>query len=201
MSTDCTWPPFVTGMILAGGRATRMQGRDKGLIMVAGRPLIRHVIDRLQPQVDELLINANRSLDDYRRFGFPVFSDARPDFQGPLSGMLAGLRRIDADGWLVCVPCDAPQLPRDLVARFCRALTPDDRLAVADDGHWLQPAFCMLHASLADSLDAWLAEGGRKTGEWLRRQQAVRVDFSDQADAFTNLNSPDDLQHYQENAC
>ncbi len=197
MRTDLQNSRFVTGIILAGGRATRMQGLDKGLIELQQHPLIQHVIDRLQPQVDEIRINANRSFDNYRQFGFPIFKDANQDFQGPLSGMLQGLRQLPEHAdWIVCVPCDAPQLPTDLVARFSQALGNRDFLAVADDGKWMQPTFCMLHRSLADSLENYIASGGRKTGDWLRRENAVRVDFSDQPSAFVNLNSQGDLHQY-----
>ncbi len=195
MPKDLPTSQDVTGVILAGGRATRMQGQDKGLIELQGKMLIQHVINRLQPQLDKIYINANRSLDDYRQFGFPVFSDANQDFQGPLSGMLQGLRQI-TQGWIVCVPCDAPLLPQDLVARFCQSLGKKHNLAVADDGKWLQPTFCMLHSSLADSLEKYIAAGGRKTGDWLQREKAVRVDFSEQKQAFVNINSADDLHHY-----
>ncbi|HEB55413.1 MAG TPA: molybdenum cofactor guanylyltransferase MobA [Gammaproteobacteria bacterium] len=191
---------FIIGIILAGGRARRMQGQDKGLIELQQQPLIQHVIHRLQPQVATIRINANRNLDRYQRFGFPVFTDARQDFQGPLSGMLQGLHQLEAESaeWIVCVPCDAPQLPLDLVARFSRALAENDRAAVADDGQWMQPTFCMLHRSLSDSLARYIAHGGRKTGDWLRQENAVPVDFSDQAAAFANINSHDDLQRYIE---
>lgn len=190
----------IRGVILAGGQATRMQGRDKGLIELQQQPLIQHVINRLQPQVSELRINANRNLSAYRQFGFPVFSDANQDFQGPLSGMLQGLRQsgTEPSGWIVCVPCDAPLLPPDLVARFCQSLGENDYLAVADDGKWMQPTFCMLHCSLADSLEQYIASGGRKTADWLRQENAVRVDFSDQRLAFANINSNEDLQRYLE---
>ena len=201
MRTDLQNSRYITGIILAGGRATRMQGQDKGLIELQQQALIQHVIDRLQPQVDEIRINANRSFEHYRQFGFPVFNDANQDFQGPLSGMLQGLRQIGAEpeehaDWIVCVPCDAPKLPADLIVRFSQALGNRDFLAVADDGKWMQPTFCMLHRSLADSLENYIADGGRKTGDWLRQEKAIRVDFSDQPSAFVNLNSPEDLHHY-----
>jgi len=205
MRTDLQDIHLITGIILAGGRATRMQGRDKGLIELYKQPLIQHVITRIQPQVGKIRINANRNLDDYRQFGFPVFSDANQDFQGPLSGMLQGLRQLkpqhsgsERSGWIVCVPCDAPLLPPDLVARFCQSLGENDYLAVADDGKWMQPTFCMLHCSLADSLEQYIADGGRKTADWLHQENAVRVDFSDQQAAFANINSDEDLQRYRE---
>ncbi len=191
---------FIAGIILAGGRASRMQGRDKGLIELQNQALIQHVIDRFQIQVTTLRINANRNLERYQRFGFPVFSDARQDFQGPLSGMLQGLQQLESEqaDWIVCVPCDAPQLPLDLVTRFSQALAKKDVAAVAHDGKWIQPTFCMLHRSLSDSLTNYLAHGGRKTADWLRQENAVQVDFSDQPTAFANINSRDDLQHYLE---
>lgn len=200
MRADLQDNHVVSGIILAGGQAIRMQGRDKGLIEVQQQPLIQHVINRLQPQVSEIRINANRNLDAYRQFGFPVFSDANQDFQGPLSGILQGLRQPGSErsGWIVCVPCDAPLLPPDLVLRFCQSLGENDYLAVADDGKWMQPTFCMLHCSLADSLENYIANGGRKTGGWLRQENAVRVDFSDQQTAFANINSNEDLQRYLE---
>ncbi len=192
--------PFIIGIILAGGRASRMQGQDKGLIELQQQPLIQHVIDRFQIQVAAIQINANRNLERYRRFGFPVFSDARQDFQGPLSGMLQGLHQLETEAadWIVCVPCDAPQLPLDLVSRLSQALGEKDVVAVADDGKWMQPAFCMLHCSLSARLERYITRGGRKTGDWLRQEHAVRVDFSDQPAAFTNINSRDDLQRYLE---
>lgn len=200
MHADFQNKHFVTGIILAGGQASRMQGRDKGLIALQGEPLIQHVIERLQPQLNEIRINANRNLDEYRQFGLPVFSDANQDFQGPLSGILQGLRELESgtSDWMVCVPCDAPRLPQDLVARFCQSLDENDFLAVADDGEWIQPTFCMLHRSLANSLENYITDGGRKTGDWLRQENALRVDFSDQKEAFVNINSADDLQQYTE---
>ncbi len=192
--------PFIIGIILAGGRANRMQGQDKGLVELQRQPLIQHVIDRFQPQVAAIQINANRNLEHYRHFGFPVFSDARQDFQGPLSGMLQGLRQLETEpaNWIVCVPCDAPQLPLDLVSRLSQALAKKGFVAVADDGKWMQPTFCMIHRSLTASLESYIACGGRKTGDWLRQENAVRADFSDQPMAFANINSRDDLQDYIE---
>ncbi|WP_421246287.1 molybdenum cofactor guanylyltransferase MobA [Aeromonas sanarellii] len=189
-------PAFpVSAVILAGGRATRMGGDDKGWVPLAGTPLIEHVLERLRPQVDEVLINANRSEDRYRQLA-PVIRDQHADFQGPLAGMLAGLAAARHD-WVLFVPCDGPALPRDLMARFRAAVTPDTELVVAHDGEHLQPVIALLHRALLPSLRQALAEGERKTGAWFARHRMAVVPFADQPDAFVNLNSPDELAAWE----
>lgn len=185
----------VSAVVLAGGRATRMGGADKGWVELAGRPLIDHVLDRLRPQVDEILINANRSQARYQALA-PVIGDDNPDYLGPLAGMQAGLAAARHD-WVLFVPCDGPALPRDLMARFRAALTPETELVVAHDGDWLQPVVALLHKSLLPSLSAALAEGERKIDIWFARHQMAVVSFADQPDAFINLNSPDELAAYE----
>ncbi|HHQ4599305.1 TPA: molybdenum cofactor guanylyltransferase MobA [Aeromonas veronii] len=188
--------PFpVSAVILAGGRATRMGGEDKGWVELAGRPLIVHVLERLHPQVDEILINANRSHDRYQALA-PVISDDNRDYLGPLAGMQAGLAAARHD-WVLFVPCDGPALPPDLMSRFRAALTPDTELVVAHDGDWLQPVVALLHTSLLPSLSAALAGGERKIDIWFARHNMVVVSFADQPDAFINLNSPDELAAYE----
>ena len=186
--SDPTFP--VSAVILAGGRATRMGGDDKGWVPLAGQPLIVHVLERLRPQVDEVLINANRSEDRYRQLA-PVIGDAQADFQGPLAGMQAGLAAACHD-WVLFVPCDGPALPRDLMARFRAALTPQTELVVAHDGEHLQPVVALL-----PSLQLALAEGERKTGAWFARHRMTVVPFADAPDAFINLNSPAELAAYK----
>ncbi|WP_429151808.1 molybdenum cofactor guanylyltransferase MobA [Aeromonas hydrophila] len=185
----------VSAVVLAGGRATRMGGADKGWVELAGRPLIDHVLDRLRPQVDEILINANRSQARYQALA-PVIGDDNPDYLGPLAGMQAGLAAARHD-WVLFVPCDGPALPCDLMARFRAALTPATELVVAHDGDWLQPVVALLHKSLLPSLSAVLAEGERKIDIWFARHQMAVVSFADQPDAFINLNSPDELAAYE----
>ncbi|HDZ8926242.1 TPA: molybdenum cofactor guanylyltransferase MobA [Aeromonas dhakensis] len=185
----------VSAVVLAGGRATRMGGADKGWVELAGRPLIDHVLERLRPQVDEILINANRSQARYQALA-PVIGDDNPDYLGPLAGMQAGLAAARHD-WVLFVPCDGPALPRDLMARFRAALTPAIELVVAHDGDWLQPVVALLHKSLLPSLSAALAEGERKIDIWFARHQMAVVSFADQPDAFINLNSPDELAAYE----
>ena len=191
--SDPTFP--VSAVILAGGRATRMGGDDKGWVPLAGQPLVAHVLERLRPQVDEVLINANRSEDRYRQLA-PVIGDTQADFLGPLAGMLAGLAAACHD-WVLFVPCDGPALPRDLMARFRAALTPQTELVVAHDGEHLQPVVALLHRSLLPSLQRALAEGERKTGAWFARHRMTVVPFADAPDAFINLNSPAELAAYE----
>lgn len=191
--SDPTFP--VSAVILAGGRATRMGGDDKGWVPLAGQPLVAHVLERLRPQVDEVLINANRSEDRYRQLA-PVIGDTQADFQGPLAGMQAGLAAACHD-WVLFVPCDGPALPRDLMARFRAALTPQTELVVAHDGEHLQPVIALLHRSLLPSLQRALAEGERKTGAWFARHRMTVVPFADAPDAFINLNSPAELAAYE----
>ena len=191
--SDPTFP--VSAVILAGGRATRMGGDDKGWVPLAGQPLIVHVLERLRPQVDEVLINANRSEDRYRQLA-PVIGDPQADFQGPHAGMQAGLAPACHD-WVLFVPCDGPALPRDLMARFRAALTPQTELVVAHDGEHLQPVVALLHRSLLPSLQRALAEGERKTGAWFARHRMTVVPFADAPDAFINLNSPAELATYE----
>ncbi|WP_421280504.1 molybdenum cofactor guanylyltransferase MobA [Aeromonas taiwanensis] len=185
----------VSAVILAGGRATRMGGDDKGWVPLAGKPLIEHVLERLRPQVDEVLINANRSLTRYQALA-PVIGDGNDDFQGPLAGMQAGLAAARHD-WVLFVPCDGPALPLDLMTRFRAAITPDTDLVVAHDGEHLQPVVALLHRALLPSLRQALAEGERKTGAWFARHRMAVVPFADLPDAFVNLNSPDELAAYE----
>ncbi|KTA86133.1 molybdenum cofactor guanylyltransferase MobA [Aeromonas salmonicida] len=185
----------VSAVILAGGRATRMGGEDKGWVKLAGRPLIDHVLARLRPQVDEVLINANRSQTRYQALA-PVISDDNNDYLGPLAGMQAGLAAAHHD-WVLFVPCDGPALPHDLMSRFRAALIPDTELVVAHDGDWLQPVVALLHKSLLPSLTHALAEGERKIDIWFARHKMAVVSFADQPDAFINLNSPAELAAYE----
>jgi len=152
----------VTGVILAGGRATRMGGQDKGLISVNGRPMIRWVIDVLRPQVAEVLINANRNLDRYRALGCLVIDDGDREFRGPLAGIAAGMRAA-AGEYVAFAPCDSPLVCSDLVGRLHAALLREgSRIAVAHDGERLQPVFALLERSLLDDLVRYLDSGERK---------------------------------------
>jgi molybdopterin-guanine dinucleotide biosynthesis protein A len=186
----------ITGLILAGGRGSRMGGVDKGLQALHGVPLVQHAIDRLLPQVGALMISANRHLDDYRAFGVPVWPDEPPDFAGPLAGFLAGLVHCRTP-WLVTVPCDTPHFPEDLVARLAAAAM-DIALPVAPHDGQLrrQPAFCLMPAGLRDDLDAFVRGGGRKIEHWISRHAAADVRFDD-ATAFFNANTLEELRRLE----
>lgn len=182
----------VTGLILAGGEGRRMGGADKGLLLLAGRPLVAHALERLAPQVDALLISANRNLDAYRRFGHPVLPDVLGAGQGPLAGLHAGLAAC-ATPWLLACPCDCPALPADLAARLLAAAEASQAsIAVATAGGKPQPAFQLLRRDLLPALAAHFAAGGRRLMAWCREQGAVEAPFPDAA-AFRNLNTPEEL--------
>lgn len=183
----------ITGLILAGGAARRMGGGDKGLTKLAGKPLIEYALTRLAPQVDALIINANRNAARYADYGHPVVADEREGFQGPLAGMARGLKAAETE-FMVCAPCDSPLLPQDLVERLFRQLREQDaELSVAHNGERLQPVFTLMRAALADSLLAFLDGGGRKIDQWFQRHRLAVADFSDQPEAFSNVNSPEEL--------
>jgi len=193
-----TRPSPIVGAILAGGRATRLGGVDKGLVEIHGRPLVSWIIDALAPQVDCLVINANRNEDRYRQHGFPVVPDRLPDHQGPLAGIAAVLAEVPPGGAALTVPCDSPSPPADLAARLSAALDAGEGdLAVAHDGERLQPVHALIPATLRASLDAFLAGGGRKVERWLTGHRVAVVDFSDCRDCFINLNRPEDLERVQ----
>ncbi len=182
----------VTGLILAGGMARRMGGEDKGLVTLAGRPMVEYVLEALRPQVGTLLISANRNRERYAAYGYPVIADELDGGQGPLAGVLSALRHL-ATEFLVTVPCDAPLVAPDLVERLhgaCIAHGTD--VAVASDGQRQQPVFLLLRARVAPALEAYLAGGGRKVDAWFGQVRAAVGDFSDESDTFVNVNDPDE---------
>jgi molybdopterin-guanine dinucleotide biosynthesis protein A len=190
----------ITGLVLAGGRGTRMGGVDKGLQNHQGLPLALHALLRLQPQVGQLMINANRNLAAYEAMGAPVWPDPLPDFPGPLAGLLAGLEHCDTP-YLVTVPCDTPNFPADLVARLAKGLVEANaQVAMAathEDGELRsQPVFALVRSDLLESLVAYLHAGDRRIAVWMRQQGCVEVAF-DEPSAFFNANTLADLQQLQ----
>ena len=185
---------LVTAVILAGGRALRMGGEDKGLVLLCDRPMIQWVLDRLSPQVTKILISANRNKAQYAELGYRIVADNANDFQGPLAGIAAALAQTDTP-WLVSVPCDSPLIPLDLIGRLHdQVVRRGARAGAAHDGKRLQPVFTFVHRDLFADLDAYLQGGGRKIDRWLERHAFRSVDFSDRKEMFLNVNSPVDLQ-------
>lgn len=183
----------MTGCILAGGRGQRFGGVDKGLITLAGRPLVVHVLERIRPQVDRVMISANRHQAWYRALGVTVLGDPIDGYAGPLAGFLAALEAAPPGDVLV-VPCDSPFLPRDLVARLSRARsTAAADIAVVRCGGRLQPVFTLLKTSLAADLAAYLAADEHKIDRWFARHAWIALDCDEEA-AFANINAPADLE-------
>jgi len=191
----------ITGLILAGGRGSRMGGVDKGLQNHHGVPLAMHALMRLSPQVGEIMINANRNLGAYESMGVPVWPDTLSDYAGPLAGFLTGLERCETP-WLVTVPCDSPLFPTDLVARLALALEAADAevaMAATMEGGVLQvqPVFCLMKSEVLESLVRFTQSGQRKIDKWTAQLRCVEVAFDD-AEAFTNANTPDELKALQQ---
>ncbi len=182
----------VSGIVLAGGQGRRMGGVDKGLQLLHGRPMVAHVIERLAPQVGEIVVNANQNLAAYRAFGHRVVPDAIGGFAGPLAGLHAGLGAATR-AYAVTAPCDSPFLPGDLVARLMGALR-DHELAVAKTGEQPHPVFSLVRVAVRGHLEAFLAAGGRKIDAWYATLKVVEVPFDDEADAFRNINTVDELK-------
>jgi len=185
--------PLVTGVVLAGGMGRRMGGIDKGLVELNGAPMVAQVIKRLQPQVAELLINANRNAHQYAAFGYRVVADLVGGFAGPLAGLERGLSEARHD-LVVTVPCDSPFLPLDLVSRFLHAMDHTNAdLAVARTGAQAHPVFCLCRRTLHPHLSSYLASGGRKIDAWYAALKVTEVAFDDQPIAFSNINTRAEL--------
>ncbi len=183
----------ITAVILAGGMARRMGGQDKGLVEVFGKPMIEHVLDILRPQVDQILINANRNQDTYASYGYPVVGDSIEGYCGPLAGMASAMQQ-SSTRYVMATPCDSPFLPEDLVARLYNCMQDAGAsISVAHDGDRIQPVFALLDCNLLESLLAFLDSGERKIDRWYGQQHCVMADFSDCPDTFLNINSPEDI--------
>ena len=196
----------ITGLVLAGGRGSRMGGVDKGLQNFRGLPLALHTLMRLQMQVGATLVNANRNLAAYESFGAPVWPDASNDYAGPLAGFLTGLEHCETP-WLLTVPCDTPLFPLDLATRLAQAADAqqaDIAMAAApeDDGSGqttvrTQPVLCLLRVELRESLVRFTQAGGRKIDAWTAQHPCAVVPFDQPGDdpkAFFNANTLAELQ-------
>ena len=192
----------ITGLILAGGRAQRMGGIDKGLISFHNKPLIDSTITRLKKQVGPMLINANRNVTKYAAYGYPVIMDETPDFSGPLAGFSAGLSACKTQ-YLLSAPCDSPMLPLDLASRMANELEQGNYQLVyasskeADGKVWAQPVFCLMRTNLHESLEIFLQKGDLKIDRWFKELRSGTVVF-EEAHAFANVNTPEELKALEE---
>ena len=183
----------VTGIILAGGQGRRMGGVDKGLQPLRGKPMAAWAIERLAPQVDEILVNANQNAEAYAKLGHRVVADSVGGFARPLAGLHAGLQAA-SHPLVVTVPCDSPFLPLDLVSRLKSFLNGKD-LAVAKTGNQPHPVFALVRRSVLPHLEKFLSGGGRKIDAWYATLATVEVSFDDEPEAFRNINTLEELKN------
>ena len=189
--------PPISGVILAGGLGRRMGAVDKGLQSLNGRPLAHWVAERLSPQVDELLINANRNAEAYATLGYRIVPDLIPDFAGPLAGLHAALSAA-RHPLVATAPCDSPFLPHDLVSRLRNALLAQNAdLAVARTFAQPHPVFCLCKRELLPHLTDYLGSGQRRFERWYATLPVAEVGFDDVADAFANINTVDELRSFE----
>ena len=184
----------ISAVILAGGKARRMGGQDKGLQILGKQSLIQYVINRLQPQIHDISINANRNQTEYAKFGFPVFSDELPDFQGPLSGMLTSLEKTKSD-FILFTPCDTPFFPTNLLDKLQSAIKNNRTLiAYACDEEREHPVFCLMSIQLKEKLRHYLASGERRLLQFMKENGGISVIFTKEEGNFENFNTLDDLK-------
>jgi|TARA_B100000959_G_C14911911_1_gene595534 molybdopterin-guanine dinucleotide biosynthesis protein A len=189
----------ITGVILAGGKARRMGGADKGLVQFRGKPLIEHVIQAFEPQVGNLLINANRNHEIYKNYGFDIVSDESEDYCGPLAGILSALNKIDTP-YLATAPCDTPFISRNIVEKLSLSiLSEKTEISVAHNGDRLQPVFCVMKKDLITSINNYLRKGGRKIDQWFKQHSVTIVDLSNEIKCFENFNSKEEILMSEEN--
>ncbi|WP_347989349.1 molybdenum cofactor guanylyltransferase MobA [Methylomonas sp. AM2-LC] len=188
----------VSGVVLAGGQAKRMQQQDKGLLLLNGRPLVSYTLAAMLPLVDELMISANRNQMKYSQFGYPIVADQSQNFQGPLAGILAAMQVAEYPLLLVA-PCDTPLLQSQYLLRLLNALTPETHLSIAFDGERMHPVCMAVKTQLYGNLYDFLKNGGRKMQHWVNQQQSVQVDLSDVPEIFININTPTELDALEEN--
>ena len=190
-------PTKITGVILAGGLARRMNNQDKGLITYKGRPMVSYAIAALTAIADQTIINANRNKEQYKAFGLPVVADQTDSFDGPLAGVLTAMIYTDADV-LIVMPCDSPLIKAEHLQKLLATRVKNDAdVAVAFDGERLHPVFLAIKSSLKTSLQDYLNGGQRKADHWLKQQKMVEADFSDEPEIFVNINTLTELSELE----
>jgi molybdenum cofactor guanylyltransferase len=189
-------PENVTAVILAGGMGRRMGGQDKGLVMYKNATLIERVLAGIAQQTENILINANRNLDAYSKFGYPIVEDTLTDFQGPLAGFYAAMAVAKTE-YILTLPCDGPFVADNYLSSMLEAINKtDNKMAIASDGERMQPVYALLSVDLRPSLEQFLKEGERKIDRWYNRHQYSLVKFENETHLFTNINTPEDIQEF-----
>jgi len=183
----------ITAVILAGGKGRRLGGQDKGLVEYKGKTLIQHVLDKIIPQVDSVMINANRNQSEYAKLGYEIISDDLSDFQGPLAGFAIAMQACKTD-FILTMPCDGPSLSGDYVTRLIKSASDKQTIVVAHDGERLQPVHALIPVSLIDSLLDFLQSGDRKIDRWYAQHNMAKADFSDKPEMFFNVNTEEQRQ-------
>ncbi len=184
----------ITAVILAGGKGSRLGGMDKGLVIYRGRPIIEHIIEAISPQVGAIIINANRNLEAYTNYGYPVISDELSDFQGPLAGISAAMSSLTTP-YILTLPGDGPVVSSGFVKRLKKAIENSEyNLAVAHDGERMQPAHALIPVNLHNSLATYLHSGKRSIRHWFGSQKHALADFSDTPEIFYNINTKEQLR-------
>jgi len=197
MKTQIHYPDKsnITAVIVAGGQGSRMDGKDKGLLKLQDKTLIEHIIEQISPQLDRVIINANRNLEQYRQFGLPVIKDKMPGFQGPLAGILTAMNTVKTE-FIITLPCDGPQLAADFVVRLSAALAENStEIAVAHDGFRIQQMYALIATSLSADLTAFLKLDKRAIKHWLALHKVATADFSDYPEMFLNINTNEELRN------
>jgi len=190
-------PAKITALILAGGDGVRMGRQNKGLMKCKGRPMIEYALQQITPQVQNILISANADLDQYQRYHWPVLTDGEYKDCGPLAGIYQALVNCPTD-FLLTLPCDAPEVSSVYAQRMWQAIQNTEQdCVVASSPQGLEPVFALLATRCKKQLADYLQQGGRRTGEWISQLNPVIVDFSDQQQMFTNLNTPENMAHWQ----
>lgn len=185
----------ITAIVLAGGLSSRMNGDDKGLLLLKGKPLCQHVIDHIKHQVGSIMINCNRHILQYQSLGYPTFGDDFLGYLGPLAGIYSGLLRSNTE-WNLFVSCDTPFLSNDLVNRLTAAIM-THQAAYPFDGEYHHPTMLLINKKIIEHLKWYLERGDRKLMLFLQQIDAVSVDFSDQPSSFININTPESLHHFE----
>jgi len=186
----------VTVIILAGGKGRRMGGQDKGLIAFKNDSLIKHIIDAISQQADNILINANRNIEKYAKYGYPVVEDSLSDFQGPLAGFMAAMSVAKTE-YILTLPCDGPIIVENYLEKMIRGLNNAGReIAVASDGQRMQPVYALIPVNLQSSLHKFLSEGERKIDKWYQQHETSLVEFNPESGLFTNMNTLEDIRKF-----